>query len=355
MKMKRRNLLKLGLLALSLALSAALAEIVLRLFYPTPYYGYKYIPPQEQLFQYDAVLGWKGRPDATGIFASADFRVSVTHDRYGYRNATPPFVHGKKSILVLGDSFGWGWGVEDAEVFSSYLTSRSRNINLYNLSAPGYGTDQEYLTLKQFLEAHDPLVPTGVFLLFYFNDFQDVLDTVRYSYPKPRFVVRDETLVLENVPVPDLRKSEYDKPSRDQLQLHPSLLRHSQLYNLFHKRGDATLRTIFTRPSGPAVPAPESRTNHALTVLLLRHIEALCKQRGMFFHVILLMTANTYEADRREMERLRAELETMHIEHSDFLSRTFPSTDLWLDGHLSKYGHEVLGSHVQDVLRKKGI
>lgn len=93
-----------ALLFLALVGSLLAVEIFLRLFYPTPYYGYRGPPPQQKLFEYDSVLGWKGRPNAEGIFAGRDFHVSVALDKYGYRNNTPPFIEGRSNFIVLGDS-----------------------------------------------------------------------------------------------------------------------------------------------------------------------------------------------------------------------------------------------------------
>ena len=348
---KRRTLLALGTMAASSTLASLLAaEIVLRAFYPAPYLGYRYIAPQRKLFQHDPLLGWAGRPNAEGIFASADFRVSVKQDRFGNRNLTPPLVSGKMNVLVLGDSFGWGWGVEADEVFSARINSGNDGLNLYNLSAPGYGTDQEYLSLIRFLSHNNESDYAGVLLLFYFNDMEDVLRTERHTYPKPRFVLREGELVLQNIPVPETMKADYDRTSRAHVEPTRSALNMSHLFNLIQ----FNLSTSSGRKPTVVLPAPERNAGKEMSVRLLEEINLLCKKERMFFHVVLLDMANTEEAWRDDLNQVAIDLAAANIETSSYHSQRFPSTDLWLDGHLSPHGHKRLAAHVLDELRATG-
>ncbi len=144
-----------------------MAEFLVRVLSPSPYVGALTTAPQDTFFQHDRLLGWRGVPHAAG----------------------PPYVEGLRNILVLGDSYGWGWGVEDEDMFHREMMRMDGTLNVYNLSAPGYGTDQEYLQLMEFLEAEPGRRYTGTILLFYQNDFEDTAAALRYSYPKPMFVL----------------------------------------------------------------------------------------------------------------------------------------------------------------------
>ena len=135
----------LGLSIVSLGIALILGEIFLRVFYPTPDYGYRYSSPQTRFFQYNELLGWTGKPSAEGQFAMSDFVSQVKHDIRGYRNDHPHFVNGKENSLVIGDSYGWGWGVSNSELFSTILSEPGGENNIYNLSAPGYSTDQQFI------------------------------------------------------------------------------------------------------------------------------------------------------------------------------------------------------------------
>ena len=68
-----------------------------------------------------------------------------------------------------------------------------------NTSVSGYGTDQQYLYLKERGIAYRPDV---VLLLFYANDFANNNAAEQYSYYKPYFSITDNGLELQNTPVP---------------------------------------------------------------------------------------------------------------------------------------------------------
>lgn len=101
-------------------------------------------------------------------------------------------------MLVLGDSFGWGFGVEQDERFSEILERRHPDWEIINASVSGYGTDQQFLYLR---ERGLKLRPDVVLVLFSSNDFAENASVSRYWYNKPYFVPGDG-LELRNVLVP---------------------------------------------------------------------------------------------------------------------------------------------------------
>ncbi len=351
-KSPRRGL-ALGVLLSSTLLALLAAEIGLRLFYPTPYAGFEINSPLPHFFRHDPLLGWMGVPDASGNFVGRDFSLQVNQDPLGYRNLVPAFVPGKQNILVLGDSYGWGWGVADDEVFSARIMGRDDRLNVYNLSAPGYGTDQEYLSIQRFLAGAQGADYEGVLLLFYHNDIEDVLSADRYQYPKPRFVVRDSKLILLNVPVPNREKAARgwsDESTHESKKARRGILNDSHLYNLMFVKRFASIR----QPRSQKLSTGQRRAGRALSLRLLKEIGALCRSEQMFFHVVVMETTNTGKVWRDELKGLADSLEVHGIEFSFFRSRVFPSADLWLDRHFSRYGHELLASHVLEVLGQNG-
>ena len=151
--------------------------------------------------RYDATLGWAGLPDADADFDYVDARHHVHQNRYGFRGTEVPLERSaKRRVVVLGDSFVWGFGVEDAQLFTE-LWARDRGIEVVNLGVSGYGTDQELLLWRQLGHRLRPDVVLLVVSLY--NDIYDVLYAERYGYPKPRFRLESPGgLTLLNVPVP---------------------------------------------------------------------------------------------------------------------------------------------------------
>jgi len=350
---RRRNALQvLGLLIGSIGLSLALAEILLRLLSPSPYCGIRATAPQETFFQYDRLLGWRGVPHAAGPFRGIDFDVTVANDGNGFRNQNPPFVRGKRNLLVLGDSYGWGWGVGNADLFHVELMELDARWNVYNLSAPGYGTDQEYLALEGFLESRQAEDYEGAILLFYQNDFEDNASTRRYAYAKPVFLLsNDGELSLANVPVP--RRPPRSSWTEYVDEVEPARwMNISHVYNFLSFKIPEMWEGMASRrnPSQRAAePTSQEREAFGVTTALLVKLAALSLSRGMFLHLVILMPHNA-DPEAWQWDPLEKFLTERGIGHSRFRSGKLPNTDLWLDGHLAPYGHRRLASHLLDLL-----
>lgn len=113
---------------------------------------------------------WRGVSEYTWTTNSIGLR--------GSREYRVPKPIGTRRILLLGDSFTFGEGVDDNETFASVmersLSSHCRiRIEVVNGGVSGYGTSQEL----KFLELFGPrLQPDLVILNFFVNDAQDNLD-----------------------------------------------------------------------------------------------------------------------------------------------------------------------------------
>jgi hypothetical protein len=174
-----------------------LAELGARIF--LPHWG----PTRAEradFWSYDDKLGWAHKKNQQGRFNHPDFSVQVRINSHGLRDEEYSQARtDRKRMLVLGDSFGWGFGVEHDEIFTEIIENKQPDWEIINASVSGYGTDQEFLYLKEKGIHYKPDV---VLLLFSKNDFRNnVLDEQCWYY-KPRFVLSDDQLILQNVPVP---------------------------------------------------------------------------------------------------------------------------------------------------------
>lgn len=174
-----------------------LAEITARMLFP------KWAPAREErvkFWTYSEFLGWEHSPNQRGRFNHQDFSVDVVINSHGMRDDEYSMERTeKKRMLVLGDSFGWGFGIEHQERFSEILESTRSDWEIINASVSGYGTDQQFLYMK---EKGIDFKPDVYLLLFYENDFENNIHAKEYWYFKPFFVVEGEHLKLQNVPVP---------------------------------------------------------------------------------------------------------------------------------------------------------
>ena len=101
-------------------------------------------------------------------FKNLEFDTNVSFDQYG-RYSKHPNIKSKQnnSIVVLGDSYAMGWGVNDDETFSSLLETKI-NRNVYNLAVSSYGTWRELIRLEKsgLLNQVDTII-----IQYCYNDF----------------------------------------------------------------------------------------------------------------------------------------------------------------------------------------
>jgi hypothetical protein len=106
---------------------------------------------------YDASKGWFHRPREAGrVFLGGPDQGLVRLNNLGLRgrDVSPRKDPRTARVLVFGDSFVFGVGVDEEHVFSSQLERllgdrTERRYQVVNLGVSGYSTDQEYLLYQE--------------------------------------------------------------------------------------------------------------------------------------------------------------------------------------------------------------
>ncbi|HEY6071255.1 MAG TPA: hypothetical protein VIU85_07780 [Chthoniobacterales bacterium] len=106
----------------------------------------------------------------------------------------------KKRILVLGDSYIWGFGANQDSLFSAPEVHRTDN-EIINAGVSGYGTDQEYLFYLRTGQRFE--VDEVVLALTLYNDVDNNLASKQYNRFKPYFRLEGEELTLHTEHVRD--------------------------------------------------------------------------------------------------------------------------------------------------------
>jgi len=325
------------------------------------------------LLAYDSLLGWKLTPGWKGVHKHLDFQVSYTVNPYGFRGdfSREPGGGGRR-IAVVGDSFTFGFGVEDDETFVHLLNERSPTGHLFlNFGIPGYSTDQEYLLIRERLPRFSPDV---ILLVVYPGN--DLFDNelpypLQGNRPKPFFETTPGGLVLKNIPVPlaekppgqrrvDLKTVVLGESSRPDGRLERFLSRF-ELY----ARLQMALQTISHRPV-----AFGNRFDSALDLFeaIVNETRVLCERKGVDLRLVLLPGASfltrpgSPSAQYQEYlrEKIMERQETMGAPITDLasaLARRYPS-DIgpWYhphEGHLTPLGHEVVAEVLAEVFSDK--
>lgn len=89
--------------------------------------------------------------------------------------------------MVLGDSFAWGFGVNDGEIFTDYLESSLSDMEVINLGVTAYGLRQE---IDYFKRLGIKFAPDVVVLALVMNDIHDARDRDKGERPKTAKVLK---------------------------------------------------------------------------------------------------------------------------------------------------------------------
>ena len=273
--------------------------------------GYRYL--------YDHRLGWRNIPH----WSSRTGGAFLTINSKGLRDQESSYDKPSHvtRILVLGDSYAWGYGVSNDEIFTEVMEREyladGQNIEVINAGVSGWGTDQEYLFWIDEGYKYDPDVVVLAFFLN--NDPVNNIHARQYGLNKPLFL--NTELNLANVPVP---KPEITQ-SQVQSEIHP----------------DDILGAL------------------DLTAAILRKLARDCESRGCDF---VLMKFGAFLADdptdvQHFETRLQTGLANTEIKYFD-LDQAFANESISTlqliegndDGHWNAYGHRLCADFLRDFL-----
>lgn len=210
-----------ALVTAGVALGLLAGEIVARVV------GFEFRPHMRNrvyFAQPDRLLGWRNRPGVAGPYGGDEFLTWVTINEAGQRGPLHPVerVPGRRRIALLGDSQAWGDGVADDETFAALLDGG--DVEVLNVSCPGWGTDQQLLALDSEAARYAPDVV--VLATFIGNDLRDNSSRGTFQYPKPYFTLDERGMLeLHGVPVP------YSRLMHAAIEVYRAAMRRSAFLN----------------------------------------------------------------------------------------------------------------------------
>jgi len=343
-KIKRRAILiNVSLIFVSTIMALVMSEIALRLIGYSPMYV---SPERDHFWQYDPLLGWAHEPGQQGVFETQQFRTVVRINDKGLRDRLHSYERpdDTERILVLGDSFAWGYGVEEPERFSQLL-EKSMDVEVINAGVSGYSTDQELLWYEnEGIKYETDLVILEVAGNDIGDNSQQLVSSIYY---KPRFVLENGQLILKGSPVPK---------TNAQGRLTYSLSQRSALaYFLVQRYFDVLSLYGRTKSnSDQASPPAATGSSHVtepfkLTIALIHEISEMAKSRNAKF--VIVTTDEWWNSPSTETyEDFIDELRTEGFLVIDVPSMPgFDPEEMLIqgDGHWSKAGHEFVAAKIK--------
>src|SRR5262249_27097314 len=167
----RHRWARVPLVATSLGLTVLLLEVALNVLRPPVAYPYRPYWPEVSHFSPSTLLPFELRKNGRVRFTMPEFDITVTTNELGLRGG--PVDRTRPVILCLGDSFTFGFGVEDDQTFCAHLERLfSGRYQFLNAGfAAGYAPDMYALWLTaRASELH----PVGLIMALSQNDASDV-------------------------------------------------------------------------------------------------------------------------------------------------------------------------------------
>jgi hypothetical protein len=182
-----KNALKnIAAMFISLLIGLIIGEIIIRIFFP------QVISPVQ--FYYDSKLGGMiPVPNQKGFKSHPhDYYYEYQNNEIGMRDTRQMKSYKKYpyKILAIGDSFTYGWGVNDDETFCKLLEKKINkdSVAVLNAGASGSGTDYAL----RFFQVRGPELSPKVVLYFYYeNDFVDNSENRYYTIKKDSIVSKE--------------------------------------------------------------------------------------------------------------------------------------------------------------------
>jgi len=337
-----------------------LIEICLRAFYPQ----IVECKINRQWRMDDDVLPYVSKPCYKGrMFLKGQFNVCLTTNNKGFRGTKDVDIKKPSNairVVFLGDSFVFGWGVDDDKVFTHILEERlngEKDVEVINAGVYGYDM-AEYLVAFNRILKYDP---NTIFLGFCLeNDFN-------FSISEKG----SKELMAE--------KEDMGSHVRDIINnLHIITLIRDRLYITFPKIRNIMLslginnkRDIFLKEY------PESLNKLlAKTETALKHMNKVSKENGIDFIVLFIPLKEQiycrqainkfqdYDIDKPN-EVLTDILKRNNIQYIDLAPDLLTQSRLVkerlyfdTDPHWTKHGHEIIGQIIynkyKDAIIKKG-
>lgn len=357
MSISRQCQLQLASITIGVLLAFALAEAGIRVYQ-------SWIKNSERMdpgfILYDEQLGWRLAPDWSGQHVHADYQVSYQTNSEGFR-AIKSSSEDSNIIAVIGDSFTFGLGVHNNENFVQLLDERNTGTSFHNYSVPGYSNDQQWLLLQQ--QADLAAADHVLWVVYLGNDLFDNLlpFPLQAEHAKPWLDIKEGQLIVQNVPVPLIRKP--PERFRDDLHRLNSPLVDSSVRRLL---GKSRLIGLILDKWFPTTIEVNSLNQHFareidVFALVLNEFSRIIGQNKL---TLVLMPGRSYveseasysatyqEFFRSQITNLAKERSIDLIDLANTLRTLYKSTGESLfhpnDGHLDVSGHR----HVAEILQK---
>jgi hypothetical protein len=304
------------------------------------------------LIALDDELCHRLKSNAKGVQRSHEYNVTIAISAQGLRDRLYAYRKHENTfrILVLGDSYTFGWGVEQEETFPKVLERKlnagitSLMYEVINGGTLGYGIAHQYLFLRKYGYRFTPdLVIMAIDLPY------SIATTNRY------FSLEGKQLRRNATPCIFSRSRAFTRyiPFASYLRGHSHLFRYAGV----------TLLSLYSQwtEKEPARSAGEEQTaQHDLqmTKEILRMLRDEVATRGVKFAVVILPKLVSLHGQMWEaMEEFLSREGIIHLSlQESFAHHAHASALLFASGHrFNARGHRFMAQALEEFLQERGL
>ncbi len=174
--MKKKELL--------IGLCIAVVSVLFALGTIEAYYQFTYTPPGEEPFESSIPLGWENRKSFSQTFYDTWHHemISQIHNSLGIRDKREFGQKEKPRLVIIGDSFVYGTGLDQDEMIGRRLQEKLPGWEVISAGTIGYSTTQY---LQYYKERIRPLKPDIVVFAVFLNDWGENFFPIIFGHTKP--------------------------------------------------------------------------------------------------------------------------------------------------------------------------
>ena len=151
-------------------------------------------------FVFDENLGWISAPNQH--YKPENRELVITNSK-SIRDAREfNKTKTKKRIVVVGDSYSFGFGVSNEETYASQLEQSLKNTEVLNMAVSAFAKDQAYLMYKNYGKQYNPdIVVMGFYLPDYSRNgfsFREYLKPAFDIDENKKFFIKNEKVLTPN-------------------------------------------------------------------------------------------------------------------------------------------------------------
>jgi hypothetical protein len=310
-------------------------------------------------------------PNKEYVHTTAEYKIRIRTNSKGIRAEREipyPKPPGVCRIVLLGDSFGMGYGVDDDDMFSSRMVYHLRekfgiNAEVINLSTSGHGNAEELIALRHEGFKYDPDL---VLLGWHYTDLDDNVRSNLFKLTESGTLTREAQEYL-----PGVKEREF----LARFPIYEYLAEHSQLYNFTRnwvavkvKRWLAKAR-FHTSPKAKEsqkssfqiskISGSKKRYKRQLSLAILSQIQLECRERGSEF-LILDIPFRKSKIDFVSKFPLEGDYDSQYEFNIASPIEKFKEHEgaliyYEIDGHFTPLGCDLVGELLADFIYEKRL